>query len=110
MKKRGLYLKKTIKIILIILVILAGISCLLPDLYSLGTIDDKYLYFYKGNFLLSSHECFLQNGQVMYYRALWSSTTQISVGVFLIVGAIAVVIAILSLIVKLIKKITHRND
>ena len=96
------------KAIVIILAILAGLSFLLPDLYSLGMLDGKFLYFYKGSFILSSGECFIENGQLMYYKGLFGSSIT-SVGVFFIVGIVAVAMAILNFIGKIIKKITHKQ-
>lgn len=96
------------KAIIIILAILAGLSFMLPNLYSLGMLDGKFLYFYKGSFILSSGECFIENGQLMYYKG-WLGSSIISIGVFFIVGIVAVAMAILSFIGKVIKKITHKQ-
>ena len=81
---------------------------MLPDLYSLGMLDGKFLYFYKGNFILSSGECFIENGQLMYYKD-WLGSSITSIGVFFIVGAVAVVMAMLSFVVKIVKKIAYRQ-
>lgn len=96
------------KAIVIILAVLAGLSFLLPDLYKLGMLDDKFLYFYKGSFILSSGECFIQNGQLMYYQG-WFGSSITSIGVFFIVGVVAVAMAILSFIGKIIKKFAHKQ-
>ena len=96
------------KAILIILAILAGLSFLLPDLYNLGMLGDKFLYFYKGSFILSSNVCFIENGQLMYYKG-WFGTSYISIGTFFIVGLIAFVMAIPSSISKTIRKLTHKQ-
>lgn len=101
----GLILKKAI---IIILAILAGLSFLLPGLYNLGMLGDNFLYFYKGNFILSSGECFLENGQLMYYKGFLGSSF-IHIGVFIIVGIVAVVMSILGFIGKTVKRITHKK-
>lgn len=95
------------KAIVIILAVLAGLSFLLPDLYRLGMFDGKFL-FYKGSFILSSGECFIENGQLMYYQG-WFESSITSIGVFFIVGVVAVAMAILSFISKAIKKVTHKQ-
>lgn len=99
-------LKKTI---IVTLVILAGFSCLLSDLLSLGMIGDWFLYFYKGNFVLCSSECFLKNGQLMYYYNKWSGIGYAHINVFFIVGAIVAVMAVLSFIGKTAKKVFRKK-
>ena len=96
------------KAIVIILAILAGLSFLLPDLYSLGMFNDKFLYFYKGSFILCSGECFIENGELMFYKGMFGYSYS-TIGVFFIVGIVAVVMAVIGFIGKLIKRITHRN-
>ena len=96
------------KAIVIILAIIAGLSFLLPDLYSLGMLNDKFLYFYKGSFVLCSGKCFIENGQLMYYKG-WLGSSYTSISVFFIVGIVAVVMAMIGFIGKFIRKIAYKQ-
>lgn len=97
------------KAMIITLAILAGLSCLLSDLISLGMVGDLFLYFYKGNFILCSSECFIQNGQLMYYYSKWSGVSIFSINTFFIVGAVAFIMAMLTFIGRTIKKIFSKK-
>ena len=94
---------KTKIALLVPLALFTALSYLLPDLYALGEVSNMYLYFYKGHFVLSSAESFLQDGQLMYYRSFLGNT-YISIGSFFIASAVSAILFLVLWIIKKFKK------
>lgn len=89
--------------IVVILIVLALLSLLLPELYPLGKISGMNVYFYRGNFIFSSEACFLQNGELMRYQGLWGSRFG-TVGVFFIVAILSAILSLIHIIEKCVKR------
>lgn len=88
--------------LIIIAVIIAACSFMLNDFYELGEIVGLHAYFYDGNFILCNSECFLQEGQVMYYKNIFDGQVYFTIGVFFLVGAFSVVLIVIGWISKLL--------
>lgn len=87
--------------LIIIAVIIAAYSLTLTDFYELGEVAGLYAYFYDGNVILCNSECFLQDGQVMYYKNIFDGQVFFTIGVFFLVGAFSVVLIVFGWISKL---------
>lgn len=96
-------------LITIFLVAISGLCHLIPGLHSLGIVGERYLYFYKGSFILCSSECFLQDGQVVFYKDFFGGYSYAHFGVFFIAGAISAAMYIISLIIRIIKRIFRKK-
>lgn len=87
---------------IIIAFIIASCSLMLTDFYELGEIADLHVYFYDDHFIVSSSECFLQDGEVMYYRNIFDSQVYLTIGVFFLGGVFSVVLIIGGWVLKLL--------
>ena len=88
--------------LIIVAVIIAACSLMLTDFYELGEIAGLHAYFYDGNFILCNSECFLQDGQVMYYKNIFEGDIYFTIGVFFLVGFFSVALILFGWIFKLL--------
>ena len=96
------------KVAAVLLVIAALLSCLIPGLHELGEVKGQYLYFYEGNLILCSSECFLEGGELMDLKNPWGTNSIASIGVVLLAGVLAAILWMLSAICKAISNALNR--